>query len=257
MAGSDDNSSTSDDWLLWTDAIAFVARLLRKEAAAENFIIAAEDFIVEALSEGRITYPFGYTADFECQVSEGSVPLTFASVHHWFWRWSRHKDLDLKIDRDRSSAIRTGSIIKARHFNDDGKPHSFWFDPRGSMTLQARWITLRRSVLVRCLSEAGFMPWPLPVEPNAESTIEPAAAPASSPSSPASASSQRKTAASPPKETAASWTAKAAKRRPQLEGEEVTEWADRLLLYERPSRNWSRETIANELYILLRPQNGS
>jgi hypothetical protein len=57
----------------------------------------------------------------------------------------------------------------------------------------------------------------------------------------------------PPKETAASWTAKAAKRRSQRKGEEVTDWADRLLLYERPPKTWSRRTIANELYKLLRP----
>jgi len=232
MAGTDDNDSTSsDDWLLWIDAIAFVVRSLRKEAAAE-------DFIIQELSEGRISYPFGYQAEFECEVSSGSIPLRFSVMHHFFWCWPHSKDLDLKIDRDRSSAVRHGSIVEVTDFDDEFKPRSFLFDPRRSMTLRAKWIRLRRSALVRCLHEAGLLrppavPKAMPSGPQAP------AAPVQSSSGPEQASTTRS--------TLTGWLPAAMECRKRQPGWTNMDYARDLRTFGHPPKAWGDDYVADEI----------
>jgi hypothetical protein len=144
LASGSDVSNTGDH-LLWIDAVAFVQQWLRKEAAAEEFIL-------EMLCEGRIAYLLEYSvAEFDGRVSEGSLPLAFALVHRFFWKLD-----NLKIDRDRSSVTYSGPVVEVPDFDDDMNPRMLVLDPRRTMTIRAKRIRLHPGALARCLREDGF-----------------------------------------------------------------------------------------------------
>jgi hypothetical protein len=181
MVETADDNTTSANWPLAGDELAFVTKIVGSETLAKDLLLddLDADFIRWRCQELAIEDPADFSAN---------LPLwtSIAAARRFFWHRATHSRIDMDWTNHR--ATRVGPVMQLRSQSraasdaawpittkSEEEEEAAWtwpfFDLRGSTTVTAKLVRFHHGDVVNMLVRLGLMPRPAPIS-DSLATIE-------------------------------------------------------------------------------------
>jgi hypothetical protein len=172
MAGTDGDDTTSADWWLASDELAFVTKFVDSEERAKAFLL---DGVINDFIRWRCaTLTVVEKRDFQ---ANPPVETPLAAANLFFWRRAEHSRIavDWYVDWQTNCVVREGPVVR---LGSDGMGNSFpIFDSRAPSSWTANLVRFHHGDVVTRLVTLGLIPRPPAPPPSSPPSPEPPIAP--------------------------------------------------------------------------------